>query len=424
MARRKPAFKPVKFAWKICQEYTLIYKPNDSMYDYLADKGYWQPIHSKYVEKVAMEMLGDEAKSGRLSDIRKLVETACVIAPGRDFNENNGFVNLHNGMLNIATRELQPHDKDYLSTIQLKAKYNSQSTCPRWEKFLEEVLDEDVELIDLVQEFMGYSLVPDTRFEKALLMVGEGANGKSTLIRDWEELVGPENISSVTLTNLQNEFHRVTLQGKLLNIAAEINPKTLEQSDYFKRIVTGDTIDAAHKGKPVFEFRPFSRLVFAMNRMPRVKDTSYGFYRRLLMVSFNRMFEGDEADRELSKKLLTELDGIFLWALKGLDRLYQNNSFVEPASVKKAVDDYKRVNNPLVAFVEDTCELDPEANTGKDTLYSEYKKYTENYGYAAGSKDTFFKELYAAYPELKAARLGPRGDRERTVEGVKVVRRI
>jgi putative DNA primase/helicase len=255
-------------------------------------------------------------------------------------------------------------------------------------------------------------------------MIGEGANGKSTLLRIWEKMVGPENISSVTLTNLQNEFHRVTLQGKLLNIAAEVNPKTLEQSDYFKRIVTGDTIDAAHKGKPVFHFRPFTRLVFAMNRMPRVRDTSYGFYRRLLMVPFNRTFEGTDADRELSKKLMAELDGIFLWALRGLDRLIEHDSFIQPSTVSDMLSEYRRQNNPLVAFVEDSCKLNPEAATGKDLLYSEYKQYTNEYGYASASKETFFKELYSAYPELKTARIGPRDDRERVIEGIQVVKTI
>jgi putative DNA primase/helicase len=237
----------------------------------------------------------------------------------------------------------------------------------------------------------------------------------------WEQLLGPENISSVTLPNLQDQFHRVTLHRKLVNMAAELNSMTVNQSDYFKRIVSGDTIDAAHKHKPVFSFRPYARLVFAMNRMPQVKDTSHGFYRRLILVPFKRKFEGDDADKRLSNKLMAELDGIFLWALEGLERLYRNDGFTEPQSSRKRLAGYKRANNPVVAFVEACCELEPDASTKKQELYERFKEYCSDCGYSAGSDNEFFKELYAAYPELKAARLGSREMRDHYVKGIKIV---
>lgn len=402
-----------------------MYVPNDSIYIYM-DKGYWQAIQREYLEAIAMEQLskGREVRAGRCFEISKLVQLKCLIPLGRQLNESDGYVNLRNGMLHVETRELQPHSKAYLSTIQLPVKYNHDAKCPRWLQFLAEVFEEDQERIDLIQEFMGYSLVPDTRFEKALLMVGEGANGKSTLLSTWENIIGRDNFCSVTLGNLQNEFHRVRLHGKLLNIAAEVRDTTLEQADYFKRIVTGDTIDAAHKHKPVFHFRPFARLVFAMNRMPRVKDTSHGFYRRLLLVPFNRVFEGEEQDRQLRQKLVEEVDGIFQWALRGLDRLYCSDGFTEPKVVRKTLAEYRRANNPVVAFVEDCCKLDPHISTGKNTLYEQYKKYCDEYGFRAASASTFFKELYAAYSKLESAR--PRIDRgrENVVEGIVLVKHV
>jgi putative DNA primase/helicase len=421
--KQRPAFEPVKYARAICEEFSLMYVPNDSMYVYRED-GYWSPIHANYIEQCAMGKLGTEAKSSRCSDVRKMVELSCLIPASRAFNELNGHVNLKNGMLDLKTREIKPHSRDFLSTIQLQARYDLAAICPQWEQFLDEVFQGDIELIDLVQEFMGYSLVPDTSQEKALLFIGEGANGKSTLLRVWEHLLGPQNISSVTLAGLQNEFHRVTLQGKLLNITAEVNPMTVEQADYLKRVISGDTIDAAHKGSPVFTFRPFARLVFAMNRMPRVKDTSHGFYRRLLMVPFNRAFEGEDADRALSRKLVEEIDGIFRWTLQGLDRLSQTGSFIETVSGVAMLTAYKRANNPLVAFVQDACELAPGADSAKDALYGEYRKYCTEKGFAAASSETFFRELYAAFPDCKPARLGPQGARDHYVKGIKIVRRI
>jgi len=402
-----------------------MFVPNDSIYLY-RNQGYWKGIQSDYIEAIAMEQLGHkkEVRAGRCSEIRKIVQLKSLIPLEREMNELNGYVNLRNGMLNLENRKLYPHNQDFYSTIQLPIEYNEKAVFPRFLEFLLEIFEGDEERIDLVQEFMGYSLVPDTRFEKALLMLGQGANGKSTLIRVWEHIIGKENYSSVALGNLQNEFHRVKLHKRLLNIAAEVRDTTLEQADYFKRIVTGDTIDAAHKFKDVFEFRPFARLVFAMNKVPRVKDTSHAFYRRLLIVPFNRVFEPHEQDKELQKKLVAEADGVFLWALRGLDRLYDNDCFTEPKVVREALDEYRRENNPVVAFVEDCCNLDTEFSTSKNTLYEEYKNYCDTYGFKAASVSTFFKELYGAYLSLKAVR--PRTDegREQVIEGIVVVKRI
>lgn len=271
---------------------------------------------------------------------------------------------------------------------------------------------------------MGYSLVPDTRYEKALLAVGEGANGKSTLLSVWEHMIGRDNYCTVTLGNLQNEFHRVKLYAKLLNVAAEVRDTTLEQADYFKRIVSGDTIDAAHKHRPVFDFRPFARLVFAMNRMPRIKDTSHGFYRRLLILPFNRVFQRHEQDRQLSKKLIGEIDGIFQWALRGLERLYDNDGFAEPQIVREALAEYQRANNPVVAFVEDVCSLDTEFSTSKETLYKGYEKYCLEFGFKPASMSTFYRELYAAYPTLSSARPRTEQGREYMVEGIVLIKKV
>jgi len=402
---------------KICKDSDLVYVPNDSLYIYLKE-GYWKPIDFKYIENEAMKMLGKAARSAHCTDIRGLVERASIIEFGQEFNNHNGHINLKNGMLDLDTRKLGAHNKTYYSTIQVQVAYQIGASCPRWLRFLHEVFDADSQRIDAVQEFMGYSLVPDTRYEKAMLLVGEGANGKSTLIRVWEELVGLQNLSRVSMENLQNEFHRVTLQGKLLNISAELNPKAVSKSEYFKSIISGDLIDASHKNKPVFTFRPHARLVFAMNRIPRVQDTSYGFYRRLLIVPFERTFEGTEADRTLANKLTTELDGIFCWALEGLDRLLTEDSFTIPEVSEEMLAEYKRINNPLLPFVQERCSLDTSRSMAKDDLYEEYKKYCENYGYHALAYGNFFKELYAQYPTLNPGRLGPRADRGQYVKGI------
>jgi len=406
--------KAVKWAWP------LVYKPDVGFYEYLPEKGLWAALKRDYVEEYVVNMLNGGATPGKLKSVRELVEKLDLMPSDKDFNEWLNLINLRNGMCDISNKVLLPHHPDLYSSNQLNVNYNPDAKAPRWFSFMEEIFDGDSAVTALIQEFMGYSLVADTRFEKALILVGEGANGKSTMIKVWEELIGHENIASVTLTNLKDQFHRASLHGKLLNIAAELSATTVEQSDYFKRIVSGDTIDAAHKFKDVFHFKPYARLVYAMNEMPRVKDNSHGFYRRLLVVPFTKRFEGKAADRTLSKKLLTELDGIFQWALEGLYRLYSNDGFTEPRSVKEMLKQYQFQNNPVQAFVDEWCVLDPEGVTTKKELYWSYRDYAKDFGYDSLPLNSFFRDLHRALPELKSSRIGPKNAREYAVKGIRL----
>jgi len=155
-----------------------------------------------------------------------------------------------------------------------------------------------------------------------------------------------------------------------------------------------------------------------MNELPKVKDNSYGFYRRLVVVPFNKRFEGKAADKTLSKTLLSELDGIFLWALEGLYRLYRNDGFTESKSAREMLGQYQFQNNPVQAFVDEWCVLDSEGVIAKEELYRAYERYAKDFRYERLSKNSFFRDLYGAFPELKKFRPGPKDQREYAVKGI------
>ena len=161
----------------------------------------------------------------------------------------------------------------------------------------------------------------------------------------------------------------------------------------------------------MFQFRPYASLVFAMNKLPKIKDNSHGFYRRLIILPFNQRFEGKDADRMLKEKLLEEMDAIFNWALGGLDRLYENDGFTEPKKTMEMLAEYKKENNPILSFVEDCCDLSPDLNTSSEKLYNSYRSYVKEYGYEKLSRVQFFKEIYSEFPTLKKVRTGPRNNR-------------
>ena len=166
------------------------------------------------------------------------------------------------------------------------------------------------------------------RYEKALLLLGPGADGKSKFISILEALVGADNCSAVSFQDLEDQFHRSSLYGKLLNISTEVGSKAME-SAYFKAIVSGDPISAAFKHQDAFHFQ--AQLQAGLRRQPAAQDPGQlgRAVRRLLPIAFKRQFfeEDPDCDTSLLEKLLAELPDIFQWALVGLHRLWAQGRF-------------------------------------------------------------------------------------------------
>jgi len=223
----------------------------------------------------------------------------------------------------------------------------------------------------------------------------------------------------VPMGKLESEFHRASLYNKLLNISSELEINELMGSGYFKSIASGDTIDAAFKFRDSFSFTPYARLIFAMNDLPKSRDRSHGYYRRFLIVPFNKEFKGSQADRTLGKKLILELDGIFNWALAGLKRLFEQDHFTKSKVLDDMLKQYKRDNNPVISFLEDHCIINPNLSIEKNKIYETYKDdFCKNNGYKSFGNSQFFKELKRQVPQISESQPREDGVRIRILEGI------
>lgn len=389
--------------------------PNAGLYKY-ASAGYWQKIEKEYLEAEIEQFLLKPTRHA-IGEIAYMAGLKTLIPESKKLNDEKWVLNLRNGLMDIQTGKLHPHRRDLFSTIQLPIEFDPSAMCPAWEKFLKEAV-EDSALIKLLQEFVGLCLVPETKFQKALILVGSGANGKSTFLSILEFLLGRENISTVPMGKLESEFHRAALYNKLANISSELEISELMGSGYFKSIVGGDLVDAAFKFKDSFNFKPFARLLFAMNELPRVRDKSFGFFRRLLIVPFNRQFTGAQADKTLPKSLMTEINGIFNWALSGLKRLFDQDGFTASNVIDEMVEKYKKENNPIISFVEDRCKAAPGLSIIKANLYENYKNFCAENGYKPLNNVHFFRELKNHVPQISEAKTEVEGRRERVLQGI------
>lgn len=311
-----------------------------------------------------------------------------------DFNRNPYWVNVRNGLLDIRDMSFKEHTPSYLSTVQLNVEYNPQVDCPQFKKFLNEVLD--CKLIPLVQEIVGYLLTTNTASQKAFVFWRPARTGKSTLLWVVEYLLlGKKNVSNIPWQEIGDKFKTAELLGKLANVFSDLPSKSIDDTGIFKVVTGEDYLMAEKKNKNPFKFKPFARLVFSCNELPRnYVDRTEGFYRRLIIVPFNRQIEKSKIDKALKYKFQREKEGILNWALEGLKRLYENNfEFSENELTDGVKKEYKRENNNVISFVEECCELDSLFSCSRIELYEAYKEFCVEAGLKALSQIKFNKEL-------------------------------
>ncbi|EJT6501597.1 DNA primase [Clostridium perfringens] len=311
-----------------------------------------------------------------------------------DFNRNPYLVNVRNGLLDIRDMSFKEHTPSYLSTVQLNVEYNPQVDCPQFKKFLNEVLD--CKLIPLVQEIVGYLLTTNTASQKAFVFWGPARTGKSTLLWVVEYLLlGKKNVSNIPWQEIGDKFKTAELLGKLANVFSDLPSKSIDDTGIFKVVTGEDYLMAEKKNKNPFKFKPFARLVFSCNELPRnYVDRTEGFYRRLIIVPFNRQIEKSKIDKALKYKFQREKEGILNWALEGLKRLYENNfEFSENELTDGVKKEYKRENNNVISFVEDCCEIDSLFSCSRIEIYEAYKEFCVEAGLKALSQIKFNKEL-------------------------------
>jgi len=327
-------------------------------------------------------------------------------------NQHEGLINVRNGMVDWHTGKLYDHEPAYYSTVQLPTVYASDAKCPAIDLFLRQILPADC--LSMMLEWIGYCLTPTTKYQKAMIELGVGANGKGTLLNVQRALVGHTNVSNIPLQELSDHrFKRAELEGKLVNAFADLDATVLKRSSYFKMIVAGDEIDAERKYGHPFTFKPFSRLMFSANKMPTSFDRSHAFYRRLLIVPFPNKFEDDNDDTNLLAKLTvpSELSGLLNLAILSLRQLTERGYFDQPATVQSAMAEYKRISDPLVAFLEDRCYTsDTEIlEVARTVLYNRYKEFCEA-GKAFTEKSAdFYARLREMFPNMRDTRLRREG---------------
>lgn len=311
----------------------------------------------------------------------------------KSFNVTDN-INLLNGVLDIQTGELHQHSQNFYTTIKLPIAYDPNAKCDRFLNFIKEITRNDNELSNVIQEMVGYCLCHNTKAEKAFYLYGSGKNGKSVLVKVIEALVGKENISNVSLNSLGDSFGIASMVDKNVNISSENEVNGKLNTQMFKAIVSGDTVNVTRKYKDDMQCTLATKLIMLVNSLPNTSDVTYGYFRKIIILPFDERFEGENQDVNLFEKLKLELAGILNWALVGLKRLQDNQyQFSKSKAIEKVIEEYTKSQNPTVEFFHDCYEKKEGAKIKRSEIYTDFQFWANENSVESLSLQNFWNML-------------------------------
>lgn len=329
--------------------------------------------------------------------------------------ERRRYVALKNGILDVdgfLSDEpdcLKGHSSNWFSLVCLPYDFDPSAECPKWDAFIKRNLGGDLEVAALLQEWLGYLLLPNTDFQKFMFFEGEGSNGKSVFLAATEAMLGEANCTHVSLEVFGEPFMLTQTLGKLANITADCSKMDSVAEGYLKSFSSGDRMTFNRKGLPPIEASPTARLMISANERPYMADKSSGLWRRMILLPWTVTIQDHEKVRGMDKvewwNRSGELPGIFNWALAGLHQLTQNNCFTDPAVCRAAVAGYKGEMNPARVFMNEFY-MDGTKDDEVDckSMYEHYREWIFDNGNKPLNDSHFGSEVKRAFPSVVRSR--------------------
>lgn len=257
------------------------------------------------------------------SDVRRIGDMPFLVLEDRRYSTDHYKVCFENCALDVRTGEVLPFGRDILTDYVQPFPYDADARSPIWSKFLNEVMPDEDEQACL-QEFFGmcYLNREELSVEKFALFVGTGSNGKSVIFDVIKSVIGKSRVSYFSPDQLMDDKKIVAVKGKRLNFAPDIK-KGADFDSALKALSSGQDVAGwrLYSGTVVVKCPP---LVFALNEMPRFRDLTNAFFRRVMLFSFDVTIPEDRQDRGLAARIVEkESGGVFRWMMEGLWRLQE-----------------------------------------------------------------------------------------------------
>ncbi len=316
------------------------------------------------------------------------------------------LLNTMNGVVDLETGTLSPHDPAYLITQIAHVKYDEKAKCPTWLRILDEVFKGDTDTIGFMQRFFGYMLTGSVREHEMLLCVGSGRNGKGVLFRTFYAMLGAYSTVCPLdmLTAKQNENHReelANLHGKRFALIAETDRDKKLASAKVKTLTGGDPISVRRMGENSWTLVPGFKLVMTGQFAPEAAGDDRALWARIRRVHFPVSFEGRE-DRTLEAQLLNELSGILNWCIEGCLEWQRLGGTKPSQAVAEATEEYRKANDDIQAFLDECCVVRAKAVVKRTDAYSAFTAWHDRNSGGFPPKQKSFTERIKLKPGIGA----------------------
>lgn len=407
------AFKPIGFAEML--EATGDYASSGGMLFEWAGT-HWAPIPDREAERRALQWIADgEHGVVKASNATAAYKTAVLWLPELAEPTRAAVIPVRNGYLHIdGGVSLRTHDKTLGLRHVMNCDYEPGAPMPReFGAFLERVLP-DADVRSRVQEYIGYTLLPDARFQRAQLWVGSGANGKGTLANLVQALHA--RTAAAQLDRLDG-FRLSNMIGASLIYCDEAPQRNINEQA-IKSLIAGETVQIDRKHRDPVSARITAKWLVLSNQIPAVHDQTNGFWRRFDIVPFDFEIPASERDPMLANRIIAhELSGVLNWALEGLMRLLARGRFDEcaPAAIQSAIRSARLETNSVRAWADDRgVELSTSVDTSKTEVYAAYAAWCKTNGMVPASSPKFWKRLPDTLGKVEEGRMTTTAGRIRT----------
>lgn len=370
--------------------------------------------------------ISDYMESGVVRKVEDLMKSIKMLAYDDEIPLHDDRIHVSNG-----TWFLDGHfseEKEYCRN-RLEVAYNPSANTPEvWLSFLQELLEP--EDIPTLQEYLGYCLIPSTKAQKMLMLIGRGGEGKSRIGLVMRSIMG----ISMNMTSIQkietNRFSRADLEDKLLMVDDDMDLSALPKTNYIKSIVTSECqMDVERKGIQSYQSMLYVRfLCFGNGALTALHDRSDGFFRRQIVLTTKDRPPDRVDDPFLVEKMKAEKEGIILWCLEGLNRLIANNyCFTISARAQENIQSAVKDADNIIDFLgsEGYLSFNEDSQASTKALYDAYKAWCEDNAEITLTPKSFSNQLarHAQTYHLTADNniyIG-RGKRCRGYQGVEVI---
>lgn len=388
----------------------LALKESEQIYVYNDQCGIYEPNGSQIISDAIRTVLDEYCTTYDRNETKAIIRDATLTSIDV-FNHEEKFVCLQNGFLNLDTMEFHEHHPEYSFRTQIPVTWDPSAECAAIDKFFHEIVSESD--VATLYEMIGYCLYPSYLLHKSFMLIGAGANGKSTLLNLLKLFIGPANCSGINLQSLdRSRFSTSALAGKMANIALDIPSVALRQTGTFKALCGGDPCPAEIKFGKHYTFYNYAKLIFSANQIPETTDDSEAFFRRWIILIFPNKFTAftePKADPHILHKLTTptELSGLFNKAVNALQDLLDRGKFTGDKPTAEWREDYIRKSDPIGAFYMDALEETQDLVwIPKTELYQGFVKYCRQNKLPGVDNTVFTRKIKAHFEIAHEARPG------------------